>query len=970
MKFQFGFVCVSFFFLLLFFAGMFNFLINSDLHRCNMTYMYEYPQLVKVALPPGTNNDKKYGLYVYGEGRIIHKVREMKFDGVPILFIPGNRGSPKQVRSLASVSLSKARNSRIPTHFDYFAVDLNEDFSALYGGFLKEQTTFVNVCIKKILSLYKNDFKPKSIIVIGHSMGGMIAKGLFLEANMNPGAVELIITLATPHQPALLTDSLLSSYYTSVNNFWDKFNSTKNNVNLISIGGGPRDKLVRSDLTITEHADLNVMAPMIPEVWTSVDHLSILWCNQLILAIIRALFDSIDWNNKQLSTDRNLRKNIFSYHLVNRGGGKSFHTSQFPEELSLVSPPGGKWVAMTDNHMLWAKKRGVDHATHISISLATPYDTLVIEAINQRTRDWIFACAIPSAVDGVQMCKTGINLSSKGKIAPSPTRQKRKSAIICLSQLRRQNFTHLVVRTLPTWEQVEIYLDLFKKRDRSVMGTTFLNFKNVIIPKTENNALYYSVELPDMSRFWHGYRLMVEPMKGCEVESFGRAIIEVPWSHEGVTEIISENKLSIEFSLLTGKVATDENSSVNANIFLDPRCNFKISLEKSLLLSLTSVVAHSGPSLIAHIACCILFCIGYQAKCLGAEGDCPLIQVVLPLAAKPYFIIQASALSASLLQSLTKLLPLLPDTDIKIQAGFVELIVVPFFLHLTAFCLTFIMATGVIIMVILQGQAFNGLFLRFLKRYSLGLNWLSEFILNGVSKVPIVVSAFMVTVVFSASGSLAMCIGLFFYFFKLISLYEDFWEEIVYWPLRYLKWRIKQMRHSGGGEPRPQFEIPSLNEISFHLSLTLLWLINTLISIPSILVWAKNYKFNNHLEPDPHFYCAVVMSVCVGYLWQSELPKGGLKWSRHLGYALIGLGLMVMVYGQTSLYRIPYFLSCAFLLITIHQAVVPFFPEEDDDTIDQTLVSETPQEGNNEQEGVPPLTNNSDKEVSEETKKK
>lgn len=87
----------------------------------------------------------------------------------------------------------------------------------------------------------------------------MIAKGLFLETNMNRGAVELIITLATPHQPALLTDSLLSSYYTSVNNFWDKFNSTKNNVNLISIGGGPRDKLVRSDLTITEHADLNVM---------------------------------------------------------------------------------------------------------------------------------------------------------------------------------------------------------------------------------------------------------------------------------------------------------------------------------------------------------------------------------------------------------------------------------------------------------------------------------------------------------------------------------------------------------------------------------------------------------------------------------------------------------------------------------------------------------------------------------------
>ncbi|CAH1397518.1 unnamed protein product [Nezara viridula] len=968
MKFQLGFVCVSFLFLLLFLAGVFNFLTTSEPHRCNMTFMYEYPQLVRVALPPGTNNYKKYGLYVYGEGRIIHKVREMKFDGVPILFIPGNRGSPKQVRSLASVSLSKGRYSGIPVHFDYFAVDLSEDFSALYGGFLKEQTQFVNVCIQKILSLYRTDYKPKSIIVIGHSMGGMIAKGLFLESNGNPG-VELIITLATPHQPALLTDSLLSSYYTSVNNFWDKFNTTENNVNLISIGGGPRDKLVRSDLTITEHADFSVMTPMIPGVWTSVDHLSILWCNQLVLVIVRALFDSVDLNNKQLSTDRNLRKNIFSYHLLNRGGGKSFHSSQYPEELSLVSPPGGRWIEMVGNSMVWKKNKGVDHATHIIISLATPFDTLAVEAVNQKTRDWIFACAVPSAVDGVKICKKGINLSSKGKISPPRDKLKRKSATICLSQLRRQDFTHVVIRTLPTWEKVAIYLDLFKKRDRSVMGTTFLNFRNVIIPETENNASYYSVKLPDMSRFWHGYRLFVEPMKGCSSSTFGRATIQVPWSHEGSTKVLSESSNSIEFTLQTAKTAT-ENSSVSANLFLDPQCNYKISLEKSLLLSLTSVVIHSGPSIIAHVACCLLFCIGYQAKCLGAENDCPLIQVVLPLAAKPYFIIQASALFASILQSLTKVFPLLPDTDIKIQAGFVELIVVPFFLHLTAFCLTFVMATSVIVTVVVQGQAFNGLFLRFLKRYSLGINWLSEFILNGVSKVPIVVSAFMVTVAFSASGGLALCIGLFFYIFKLISLYEDFWEEIVYWPLRYLKWRIRQMRNNDRAEARPEFEIPSLNEISFHLSLTLLWLINTLISIPSILVWAKNYKYNNHLEPDPYFYCAVVMSLCVGYLWQSEVPKGGLKWGRQLGYALIGLGLMVMIYGQTSLYRIPYFLCTAFLLITIHQAVVPFFSGEDGDSTGQAVGSETLQEGDNEQEEEVPLLNNIDKETSEEVEKK
>lgn len=48
-----------------------------------------------------------------------------------------------------------------------------------------------------------------------------------------------------------------------------------------------------------------------------------------------------------------------------------------------------------------------------------------------------------------------------------------------------------------------------------------------------------------------------------------------------------------------------------------------------------------------------------------------------------------------------------------------------------------------------------------------GLTWLSEYVMSGVSKVPIVVSAFMITVTSSACGGLALSIGLFFYFFKV-----------------------------------------------------------------------------------------------------------------------------------------------------------------------------------------------------------
>ena len=38
-----------------------------------------------------------YGLYAYGEGKMAEALRENKFSGIPVLFVPGNSGSHKQV---------------------------------------------------------------------------------------------------------------------------------------------------------------------------------------------------------------------------------------------------------------------------------------------------------------------------------------------------------------------------------------------------------------------------------------------------------------------------------------------------------------------------------------------------------------------------------------------------------------------------------------------------------------------------------------------------------------------------------------------------------------------------------------------------------------------------------------------------------------------------------------------------------
>lgn len=69
------------------------------------------------------------------------------------------------------MSLRKTLNSHTPFHFDYFSVDLNEEYSALFGGVLSDQRDFVHHCLHRILELYQNNAnKPTSVILIGHSM--------------------------------------------------------------------------------------------------------------------------------------------------------------------------------------------------------------------------------------------------------------------------------------------------------------------------------------------------------------------------------------------------------------------------------------------------------------------------------------------------------------------------------------------------------------------------------------------------------------------------------------------------------------------------------------------------------------------------------------------------------------------------------------------------------------------------------
>lgn len=139
-------------------------------------------------------------------------------------------------------------------HFNVFTVDFNEELVALYGGSLLRQTHFLHESIKAILRLYKvrpqvhlmgihlqtkpkkkenftvsNNAEscakaqkvcsrwcllsarqhlkspPQSVVVVGHSMGGVVARALYTLPRFNSNLVSLIITQASPHLAPVLS---------------------------------------------------------------------------------------------------------------------------------------------------------------------------------------------------------------------------------------------------------------------------------------------------------------------------------------------------------------------------------------------------------------------------------------------------------------------------------------------------------------------------------------------------------------------------------------------------------------------------------------------------------------------------------------------------------------------------------------------------------------------------------------------
>ncbi|KAI0319954.1 PGAP1-like protein-domain-containing protein [Amylostereum chailletii] len=259
---------------------------------CRMSYMSPSYILQPNFDSTWTPLAKRYSLSLYREVGW----QDNQPHGVPVLFIPGNAGSSRQVRSIASsaarqfydapYAVSSEFASRDVKPLDFYAVDYNEDLSAFHGPTLDAETRYAADATAYILSLYP---PGTQIIVLGHSMGGVVATSLLSTLSPN---ISAIITMSTPHTiPPARFDRRISTIYSSAQSILAQADTP-----IVSICGGAADLMIPSESCIlptpvTDVYRRTVFSSALEGCWTGVGHQASVWCHQVRWRIARAALE-------------------------------------------------------------------------------------------------------------------------------------------------------------------------------------------------------------------------------------------------------------------------------------------------------------------------------------------------------------------------------------------------------------------------------------------------------------------------------------------------------------------------------------------------------------------------------------------------------------------------------------------------------------------------------------------------------
>ncbi|VVB04200.1 unnamed protein product [Arabis nemorensis] len=256
-------------------------------------------------------------MHLYHEGwrKIDFKEHLQKLSGVPVLFIPGNASSYKQVRSVAAESDRAYQGgpfertfyqeasvfpggaadtetdydfpSRYSNRLDWFAVDLEGEHSAMDGCILEEHTEYVVYAIHR----YKESHDTRERE--GAARLHCCSPSSFAEVSCANYSNTLKSTPITSSGIAAILGALICSCEPRMEK-------------------RVRSKLESLDGIVPSSHGFIISSTSMKNVWLSMEHQAILWCNQLVVQVSHTLLSLVDSKTAQPFSDTQKRLQILT----------------------------------------------------------------------------------------------------------------------------------------------------------------------------------------------------------------------------------------------------------------------------------------------------------------------------------------------------------------------------------------------------------------------------------------------------------------------------------------------------------------------------------------------------------------------------------------------------------------------------------------------------------------------------------
>uniref|UniRef100_A0A3B5BH65 GPI inositol-deacylase n=1 Tax=Stegastes partitus TaxID=144197 RepID=A0A3B5BH65_9TELE len=902
-------------------VGLRELLTGFEENRCSMTYMFEYPEYRRVALPRRVARlYPAYGLYLYGEGLYAQETRALKLTGAPVLFLPGNAGSYKQARSLGSVALRKAENMEAGLHFNVFTVDFNEELVALYGGSLLRQTHFLHESIKAILRLYKHlKTPPKSVVLVGHSMGGVVARALFTLPRFNTNLVSLIITQASPHQaPVLALDPYLLDFYSAVRQKWVNQANKLRNVTVLSVGGGYRDYQVRSGLTSLpcprgDRNKLSLVVTAVPRTWVSTDHLSIVWCKELVLATVRAFFDLIDPETRQFTENMEKKMIVLNHHFIRhpvRMLGETQDTS-----ISILDFPEA-WSEVNTLRLAYStpKEGQVKYFLFALSSRRKAYSHFYCRSNNLEMTSWVYGCVQKNG----SSCVHAVDLSMGSELLPP------YKVFIHSTWLRSVCLSGLQFTVECEWQRQE-------SQTLSVPVPHVLSLGLAASDVTVNSSgLLHTIELQHFHQVYQAFRINVASQCKVNKDRLPNVYrIKVPWFREDSLTTVSVPSVT-EISGMLHTSRPDNTSGVLLQLHTAPNCQYKVSIRASLPKVLGQILRFCGPMVPVYTAVTLLLACGGQLSSIWKSRRAAAMSLVVAKGLQPHKVnipvyILHIFLSCSCFHEVRSFLYLPPmDTltptfpDGTFHEGVPPAEEWP---HLLS-PLLYILGAA----VAYWGSTLLRLIIRLISLILAPLHRPSVSRDCGTLRLrtQILITGGLTVMGATSCGALSIFVSFLFHLYRVLRLQmteRSLSHMLNLAPRKHKETEngtidtesLRKTKECSGAPLLSECALQEVREdLQLHLCLSALFTLPVMLSAPSLIHWIRNLRYSAQLDPDPCWPHIVPLIIVYMLLINCNTLK--LSNSKLLPLASclpLPLAITMVTFSPLHLYRVSYFLLAA-----------------------------------------------------------